>query len=173
MKRIILEGMDATGKTTLIQDLRKEFHVLTPPIINELGPAQDFETWWPMTLNDDPHPFVPLHDRFFYSEIVYGIIIRGFVKAPMPVVNRVGARLKNEALLIYCRPGLNTIMEHLDDQPQMSGVKSKWRELLEYYDTIMLEAATEYSPDRWTFYDWREPTAKKRIFNLVERYLET
>lgn len=168
MKRIIVEGMDSTGKSTLIAALCEQFHSLEI-VVNYLGPEQDFEHWWGNQLATDISPYTPIHDRFFYSELVYGKILRGYVKASGPVIRETQRRLRNEALLIYCRPRTDTILATFDNQPQMEGVADNQIKLLREYGVIMSEEAPHYGA-RFIWYNYQESDLRE-IIARTERYL--
>lgn len=165
-KRIIIEGMDSTGKSTLIERLQYEFHTLKP-MVNTLGPEQDFDRWWPEVL-DRTTRLTPIHDRFFYSELVYGFNLRGYVKATAAIQNQVVTRLRDEALLIYARPSNEAIMRTINNKPQMEGVTDKSQRLLTAYDELMWREQIYYGR-RFAFYDWEKGSGA--AIALVERYL--
>jgi len=167
VKRIIVEGMDGSGKTTLIVELMERFHFLVS-IVNTLGPEQDFDRWWLLKINANRAPWVPIHDRFFYSELVYGPILRGYVKAKLEVTEQVQSALRENALLIYCRP---TFLK-LDTQPQMEGVIEHTDNLQTAYDQLMVKERTFYPEGRFHVYDWLEAGALPRIETAVENYLD-
>lgn len=170
MKRIIVEGMDSTGKSTLIEQLKSEFHFLAV-ITNQLGPEQDFDSWWPFILTSEQGPSrIPIHDRFFYSELVYGYHLRGYVKASQYTQTYVAQFLRAEAFLIYARPSDEAIRATLENKPQMEGVIARHERLLEAYDDLML-SEQQYYGDRFLYYDWEDPSAKARIIQAVEGYL--
>lgn len=170
MKRIVVEGMDSSGKSTLIRRLLDEFHFLTR-VVNEKGPDQDFNRWWPHQLYGEEirPPYVALHDRFFYSELVYGTILRGHLNADPTVASRVHMHLRRNALLIYCRPGWITMKTTLMNQPQMAGVLEHFDELGDEYDMLMAAEATHYG-DRYLRYNW-ETSDIKDVIKVVEKYL--
>ena len=167
MKRIIIEGMDSTGKSTLAEKLHSEFHYLVT-VVNELGPEQNFEYWWPHILQKDYRPFVPMHDRFFYSELVYGYHLRGYVKAPVPLQDEVVQQLRKDALLIYARPSDNTMLDTFANKQQMEGVLPRAQRLLHAYDELMWREQVHYK-GRFNYYNWERGDGG--VISLVERYL--
>lgn len=167
MKRIIVEGMDSTGKSTLIGQLLNEFHQLHP-VVNELGPDQDFDLWWQNEVDTNRDPFVALHDRFFYSELVYGYHLRGYIKATASTQINISKALRKDALLIFARPSTENIIRTINNKPQMEGVTDRTYRLIQAYDDLMWEEQRHYG-HRFIYYDW------KRGFGggteTVERYL--
>ena len=169
MKRIIVEGVDGSGKTTLIDKLRSEFHFLTV-VVNEKQADQDFENWWPKILETDHGDRVPIHDRFYYSELVYGPIIRGNSLGSPALHVRVRNQLRREAFLIYARPSLDAIIKGAEVNPQMDGVKVYLEELTNSYDAIM-RAQQHYYDGRFYQYDWRYKSDYPALVDKLERYL--
>ena len=167
--RIIVEGMDGGGKTTLIERLQEKFHNLEY-IRNPKGPDQDFDVWWPEQLDRGKSPIVPIHDRFFYSEIVYGPTLRGHITANDNLVQNSLWFLRSHAFLIYARPHSDTLREGFKNRKQMEGVEEQFTKLLEAYDTLMALEASWYK-DRFLRYDWVNPGSFHEVENTVERYM--
>ena len=167
--RIIVEGPDGGGKTNLIEWLQGRFHNFEV-IRNELGPEQDFDTWWPEQLDREKSQIIPVHDRFFYSELIYGPLIRGHLKPPEVLVNNVLWFLRSHSLLIYCRPHSETLEAGRKQLPQMEGVELHYENLLEGYDILMAQKLGWYK-DRFIRHDWVNPQSLKDVEKLVERYM--
>src|SRR6185503_18246644 len=146
--------MDGSGKTTLIDRLRYDFDELVL-VRNPLDDKQDFVTWWPQELDREPSKIVPIHDRFFYSEIVYGPVIRGKINAPQALVDNAALFLRHTALLIYARPHSDIIRQIVmdDDRVDMDGVKEHFDDLLGLYDNVMA-VEKEWFKKRFVRYDW-------------------
>lgn len=169
MKRIIVEGMDATGKSTLIETLVRHLHGLKI-VINEKGPEQSFNFWLTDQLKADTYGLTPIHDRFFYSELVYGQVLRGYVNIDPEIHDLVRDHLRHDALLIYARPPVDIIKHHLDDnRAQMNGVRETWSDLLSEYDRIM-NIEQEHYEDRYVIWNWYMDSTSE-ILRKVERYL--
>ena len=166
MKRVIVEGVDGSGKSTLIENLISEFHFLTP-VVNSAGPEQDFNSWWPEVLSKEYDGLVPIHDRFYYSELVYGPILRGKLLGDKKIHIEVRYKLRREAFLIYCRPTLKSILQESQVNEQMEGVSTHLVGLLEGYDKLM-QMQPVYYDHRFIVYDWHY----KSDFNTVVRRLE-
>jgi thymidylate kinase len=169
--RIIVEGMDGTGKTYLVDYLRNQFPQLDL-VVNKLGPEQNFDVWWPEQLERAKSSKVPIHDRFFYSELVYGPVIRGHIVANPNVVQNVLWFLRTTTLLIYARPPVPVIRRQLGKNKQMAGVESHFQQLLELYDQLMMAERSWYG-NRFVHYrscvDGRGELAA--VASVVESYL--
>jgi len=150
--RIIVEGMDGSGKTTLITKLMEQFPQLEL-IRNDQGPEQSFETWWPQNLEREQSDRIPIHDRFFYSELVYGPVLRGHINADSNLVNNVLWFLRMSALLIYARPTTDQLRKGIKVQKQMEGVEDRFTELLGLYDQLMSAELNWYGA-RFIHYKW-------------------
>lgn len=164
--RIIVEGMDGSGKTTLINKLMKEFPGLEL-VVNTLGPDQDFNSWWPQEFDRLPDAPVPIHDRFFYSELVYGPVIRKSILAAPELVDNGLWFLRNTALLIYARPHSDSLREAVTVKDQMAGVHEYFDSLLSLYDNLMA-VELEWYGKRFVQYDWANEAA---LSQLVRGYL--
>jgi hypothetical protein len=167
VKRIIVEGADGTGKTTLIEFLMSQFHFLRL-VINPLGPEQNFNHWWPAEMHRREPPLIPIYDRFYYSELVYGPALRGYVNASSGIVHEVGDELRLSALLIYCK----TESPVLTSNEQMEGVYDNHVKIERAYEQLMSVERNFYPAGRFYVYDWTEPNALHRVEALVERYLD-
>lgn len=165
-KRIIVEGMDGSGKSTLISQLANEFPRLEIVLRPE---GKKLREWWYEELNRSEDSPVPLHDRFFYSELVYGPIVRHTLAVDQAVVNQVIDYLHKNAMLIYVRPLRAVIQSKVLLAPQMAGVIDHFDSLLETYDAIMTGERTYYGR-RFHHYDWHDFGA---CVDAVDRYLGT
>jgi thymidylate kinase len=163
--------MDGAGKSYLINHLIHKFSSTQfEAIVNDKGPEQDFNSWWPEMLDREKSHVVPIHDRFFYSELVYGPILRGSIEASPTVIQNVTWFLRSTALLIYARPSVDTIRSQILSRPQMNGVHQHFQELLELYDKLMMEERNWYG-SRFIHYVGGNGTELERIDYLVGAYL--
>lgn len=171
--RIIVEGPDGGGKTQLINHLRREFPELGL-VRNGLGPDQDLERWWIVVLatTGEDSPGIPIHDRFFYSELVYGPILRGYMKVGQKLVDEIRAGLRQEALLIYARPSREALELGVQTEEQMEGVRNKFTELVEAYDRLMSVEAGYYGR-RFYQFDWLSVQEPRQVVEHVQRYLRS
>jgi hypothetical protein len=164
--RIIVEGMDGAGKTTLVDKLAKQFDLvtITRPKGRPLG------EWWAEELERPEDAPVPIHDRFFYSELVYGPVLRKSIEADPYVVDNVTWFLRHVALLIYVRPHTDVLAETITHNKQMKGVRANADRLLDAYDKVMSIEKSWYGP-RFHQYDWNTQGAYEDIAYAVGIYL--
>lgn len=124
---IIVEGVDGAGKTTLIErlcgDLNLPLHPRASSSIS--GPVKDLFEWAAddvLTMAQQPFS---LYDRHpLVSEYIYGPITRGqidprFFDRPGREITRL---FKLTTLVIFCDPGIETVLDNLKKAPQMPGV---------------------------------------------------
>jgi len=166
--RIVVEGMDGAGKTTLIEQLSNDFpqfQVITRP------QGRSFNDWWPEELDRLAGEPIPIYDRFFYSELVYGPILRHKIDADTVILNEVAWFLRSTALLIYCRPHSDTIRKMVLHRPQMDGVIENFDKLLDGYDAVMAAESPRYG-NRFHQYDWHGRDAYDEIRWRVKDYLD-
>ena len=167
--RIIVEGMDGSGKSTLIKHLMETFPNLDL-IINEKGPEQNFSKWLPAAFDREESPQVPIHDRFFYSELVYGPILRGRINMEPLLMENGLWFLRNLSLLIYARPHSDKLRQGVQSKEQMEGVHERFIQLLELYDQLMAAEKSWYGA-RFVQYVWHRDDELKRVEGIVRSYL--
>jgi len=167
--RIIVEGMDGAGKSTLAAELQS-FLKPSELVKNELGPRPDLETWWKQELRREEERTL-IYDRFFYPEFVYGPILRGKVNIPNFVIEHILTNLRQVAFLIYCRPDTHTIKKGSQTKEQWPGVNENFLPLLQAYDTLMMNEIQWYG---WRFfrYDWENTKSLKDLKATLVDYLE-
>jgi hypothetical protein len=164
--RIVVEGMDGTGKTTLIAKLAKDFdlEIITRP------QGRPLDQWWTEELERPMEAPVPIHDRFFYSELVYGPVLRGKIEVNKAVQDNVLWFLRHTSLLVYARPFSEGIRETIKLNPQMAGVTENAEKLLFTYDRLMEYERSWFGP-RFYHYDWRSLGSYEEVKNKVAIYL--
>lgn len=170
-KRIIVEGPDGAGKTHLIDRLMSKFHFLDL-VRNEKGPDADLFEFWTRNAETERSNRVPIHDRFFYSELVYGPILRGSYQVDKNAMYNILWYIRAGSFVIYCRPGTDRIIEGLQKRPQMEGVKEHIQDIILLYDEIMAVEQTFFG-NRFFMYNWTLDSDFKYLEELIERYLTT
>jgi hypothetical protein len=166
--RVIIEGMDGSGKTTLVTQLEQIFD--TARRVRTIGPKPNLGQWWMEELATNPTGEFRLHDRFFYPEVVYGPILRGRISVEGSVMQYVSEYLRANAFLVYCRPRVETIQNSVMTEDQWPGVRENFHALLKAYDDCMISESTWYQ-DRWFRYDWEDVRSLSRLVDALLRYL--
>lgn len=133
-RSIIVEGMDNTGKTTLIAKLKsalpKCYVVTSSPGPNETNMGR-----WIMEQGGNVNPCI--YDRHpIVSEEIYGRRIRGYSK----IRNSFSGLLRyllaeQQPIFIYCNIPASKIISNFGDRPQMEGVEKNIKDLCLAYDS--------------------------------------
>jgi hypothetical protein len=159
MPLIIVEGVDGSGKTTLVQNFRQTAsrHCL---IISRSGPPRGktdlIDSLYGITnlgrretpIIIDRHPLI--------SEPIYGPIIRGssYVDPPFNRENALEYVASTADRVIYCRTDLETAQRASRRERQMEGVHDQYWALYQAYDKYMEDLArlgVKIVPYDWTF----------------------
>lgn len=167
---IIVEGMDNSGKTTLVQRLSEDIKLLV--MNNKRKPRDEKEMADYLSLVNTIHWHFPtILDRLCtISEPIYGVLRKtGPVITPEQADNHLVYLKAMKPLIIYCRPDDKTILD-FGDRPQMDGVIDNAQALLQSYDRVMDKLAIHgYHIVKWDFrnykYEW--------ILNQVINHMET
>lgn len=170
MKRIILEGPDGAGKTTLLQKLMEQFHSLE--LAPKSSPMDEIESWILNVLAAPPAPgHIWVHDRLYYSELVYGDILRGEIRVSAASQKLIRQQLRESALLIYCRPDWAVLQEGSKVEEQLEGVHTNLGKIVAKYDSIMFQEARAYHHNRFVQYNWKQRYSLGEVVALVDFYL--
>lgn len=143
MAIILVEGVDGSGKTTLIWNLRQQsktyFWIASssgrPKTVPEL---QDAMHW----IGQASYLKLPVVcDRFpIISETVYGPILRGsnlLDQLTRRDQANATALLSEVDRVIYCRPPREIVKDNISKIPQMEGVVKRIDDLYDRYDAVM------------------------------------
>lgn len=133
---IIIEGMDNSGKTTLVNYLASE---IPCEMMRSPGPnTPEFLASWVMIMIQRQASLPVLFDRFpVISEAVYGTVLRGKNALDLYGDRTFTVILKAlHPLIIYCRPPFDRILD-FEGRDQMVGVKEKALILVDKYDYLM------------------------------------
>ena len=159
MALIIVEGPDAVGKTTLINQLASELNL---PIVKSYKPTSRsdiyaFSNW------ANACPRTPICDRHAaISDLVYGPIIRGATPSSLSLAQ---ATIRNN-YLIHVNPGKDIALKHLQDQKQMDGVIETYSQLYDGYEKLMEQLTPDF------IYNWTNPRAFNVLVNNLVHFLE-
>ena len=131
---IIIEGMDNTGKTTLVEKLSSllgtNLLVRVRPQDNQEAVSQSINLMKPDASNY-------VYDRcHIIGELVYGHMLRGGSLLGDTSWHHLGMLCKISPLFIYCRPPKKYILQW-GDREQMEGVIENSEKLLARYDYVM------------------------------------
>lgn len=135
---IILEGPDGSGKTTLANKLAKQTGY---PIIHFTRPTTEEET---QAMFDEYFKLVrktknAILDRCWYSEMVYGPVMRGVSHIAYPQMYALEEQLcRNGAMLIYCTGPQGVLWDRC--QARGEDYVLKWEQfssICDGFDTVM------------------------------------
>lgn len=171
---VIVEGMDGTGKTTLVQQLAHHLDMKPKKFVKSSGPDEDCRiTLVASTISEineletasaEGRPIKRLYDRFpLISEAVYGPILRGrncFGGLYYPLRGRL---LALKTAIIYCRPNRDVIQANVQQAPQMSGVLEHFDELLDAYDKLFEELTETPGNSYITVFDYTQDEVRELI----------
>lgn len=168
MSLVIVEGPDGSGKTTLIEYLRKSLHPYTWILKSNSKPQTVEDIIHVLTWITHAPPGLPLIlDRHpLISETVYGPILRGASRMPLNPQD-LSACFPPDTLVVYCRPSVNAIHEGAKTEEQMKGVITKLGKIITAYDTLM--ASLKDRGVKVHEYDYAaSPSHQQEIRRLIE-----
>jgi hypothetical protein len=165
---IIAEGMDNSGKTTLVQEIIKATGARLVPSLGKPNAEQAQERMREL-LNDTD---AKVYDRFVaFSDEVYGRVLRrGNILDPeaWQCINRV---MRAGALVIYCRPPTDQILD-FGERPQMKGVVEFGPRLIRRYDNMFDTIGEMGYESQIIRYDWTEgPFSTKSVIEEAKAHL--
>jgi thymidylate kinase len=175
---IILEGPDNSGKSTLATALVNQFgsSISLSDHTRAVGEERDRlmvgvpgRVYGALQHGVAGQGTVQLHDRLFFSELVYGRILRGqvcFNWTQQQHICRVLTAIQPP--IIFCLPPIEKCLSNLHGRHQLEGVTENAELIYHAYDAMKALAKPPI-----TVYDWtRGPAALHRIFRVVESYME-
>lgn len=136
MSIVVVEGMDGSGKTTLIEKSRGSQKDRYFAIIRASRYPPDVKTAVRyLSFVDMPRNIDLVLDRFhFISDRIYGPILRGadiFQEFPIQF------GLAHVNVVVYARPPVSYILDNLHKNLQLSGVTEQATALINRYDNHM------------------------------------
>jgi len=164
MRKIIVLGMDNTGKTTLVEQLADEYSCNH---IKSLGPGYTKEEMREEMLRKLNIEDLVILERFsIFEELVYGPILRGVSKFDKEDIEEIR---KYDPIIIYCRPR-NEVIFNFGDREQMKGVIEEKEKLVEAWDQLIADLKINYD---FTIipYDWTSKRAHLKLKNEIEKEL--
>lgn len=166
---IVVEGMDSSGKSTLCEQLGKDFQL---DVVHSTGTRSEEQMFarshWMIRYSPAWH----ILDRFHViSDQVYGEVIRHhnpFASRRGEIV--VDQFLSSNPLIIYCRPDSAVILDELGKKDQMEGVIPHAPSLIDKYDELIGKLYRRI-PNNVIAYNYRDETGYQAVAGRVEAYL--
>lgn len=164
---IIVEGMDNSGKTTLVRHLTDKFHLFGVNSRMKMVNQESMETFFRHSMTLQSKISTLIFDRYhLISEPIYGPIIRG-----NSIISDVALRAMymvlamSNAMTIYCRPADDQILQFTE--PQMDGVKENAGRLIQAYDDKMLQLQREFGMSVM-IYNWTNlEQVEERVYRQI------
>jgi thymidylate kinase len=165
---IVVEGCDNTGKTTLIQTLVARFPGLHS--IKSPGPGAALGQWVIDELSKDD--LYAIYDRFFFSEYVYGPILRGKVCYSKAQQGRIRHLMRTQKpVVIWCSRPLKRIAESFYDREQLEGVADNLPQIEEAYYRVMMEFLNQTKIPYFSAYNYESSSDLTVVTRVVQKYL--
>lgn len=173
MPNIVVEGVDGSGKTTLMDQLRvagassKKYFVMLRHSCRPYTFADAMRFY--DVLRAANHSLTMLIDRHpMISEPIYGPILRKHNLLRVYNEAQILEMIERTTdVLIYCRPPDNIIRDGLKSQPQLVGVSDHIKQLIADYDLLIKHIRTQ-TRVRVIEYNWMQEGAfdylKKELF---------
>lgn len=153
---IIVEGMDNSGKTTLIEKLADDLKLVK--VNNRKRPESSNDIWmWVSASVEMARHHPTILDRWApISEPIYGPICRDtrlFSSHDQALTMAYLETFIKRPIIIYCRPSESKIRSW-GDRAQMDGVIKNSERLLVAYDHSMKSLAAEFQKCYWINYNY-------------------
>lgn len=146
-KKIIIIGMDNTGKTTLAETLSKELKL---KLIKSTGPKVTKVDMISNMLENLESSEDLIFERYnLFEEIIYGNILRRESKFSLEDYIYKQTIL-HKPLIIYCRPSKEKIF-NFGSREQMEGVIEEKEKLLKAWDELYLQIQENIEVYRYDF----------------------
>jgi thymidylate kinase len=172
MKRIILEGPDGSGKTQLGRVLANRFpQLILVDGFKHQTQEKVYENWVFQQLLYDPVDRIPMFDRLYYSEIVYGMALRAHVDVMPHAQRQIEQHLRTTSFMIYCSIPLPELQSSAARSPQMEGVLDNLPIIHEQYERLMMDEYRYYGPRRFQHYDYTQNATEQGLMDKLEMYL--
>lgn len=171
---IIIEGCDNTGKTTLADTLIRTFPQLHKGQRRQ-GPQKNKQLFmddlWEILGSSFDDTALTVYDRLYFSELVYGKVLRGNVIVTPPEKKIIEELIKNrhQPLIIYCYLDAPAIRETFHEREQLSGVWENVEELVNEYNKVFMDWV-DYQ--NFYIYDYRNPLSVAQVMRIAEAYVD-
>lgn len=173
---IIVEGSDDSGKSTLIKQITENVQGLKFGG-HSSGPPEGRDDYMDRlkVLKSNPgHTRNLIFDRFFFSELVYGPLLRGIIMPSDGDIAWIEVKLiEHDPLIIYCRRPPHEIAK-LKDSDHLPGVAKNISKIVQAYDKIFSTRVLSLG-DRLMVYDYNGTglmgLSLNDICSRIKRYL--
>lgn len=144
IRHIIIEGMDGTGKSTLLDKLLWEFKLLRPARKASTsigGPVANLDEWVTNDIEEMATRPASVYDRHpLVSEPVYGPICRQRLPGKFNHkwwLDTQTRHIAHHCLLLFCNPPGDVVMRNVlaNQDDQMPGVVDNYADLYRAYNT--------------------------------------
>lgn len=171
--KVIVEGPDGSGKTTLIQLLLAqpdlELELMPRSSSSTGGPVKDLAKWVEHDLGRFGPSYRALYDRYpLISELIYGPLLRGYLPDkftnPHWMQQQWRKLCSNPVLIIYCLPPLARVREAILSDPanQLEGVAQRIETMYWLYYAAMVKSPTTIT---WVW-NWCQPDLDALAFRI-------
>ena len=141
---LIVEGPDGSGKTTLCRTLSAEQNLDLAPIyapsrrqMHKIGVRRRVWNGLSAMLRGQMY----IHDRLYFSEVIYGTWLRGSVDFTYEEISWIEYCLDEMCVpIIVCLPSWEKVQEHLFDKPHLRGALDKQGEIYAAYRKLAIES---------------------------------
>lgn len=156
---LIIEGPDNSGKTTLAKQIAAFYDT---EYVASIGPRADYD-WWITQLKLPPAQLISqVRDRFFFSELVYGPLLRGKLRVNQQQIEVVQSMIQaTDPLIITC--------EFVPDQMQFDSRE----QLTTFGNQIEINEnfhALNFSNYWHIHYDWRDPVSVVTTLAAIDQW---
>lgn len=167
MTILIIEGIDGSGKSTLVRDLRS---LINGVFLSTSGPPGDQqlyrETMW---IQQKPSDTTLVLDRFrLTSELVYGPLLRGSSRVDKSYV--LDWFRAFEPIFVLCDPGLTEVRSNIIEGKHLEGVADRIPAIYEAYQRLCIEIDENHT--RTYIYDYTHLNAMKFLLEEIKPYVK-
>lgn len=157
--RIIIEGVDGSGKTTLIKKLAYDLKlpVARRHVTSQGGPKENLDKWVLRDLESKQHLIYDRHPTI--SDPIYTDVLQRQPKLSADVIELYLANTK--PFVVLCDPGLHNVAKNIHTEQQMRGVLENYREL---YYAYVRETPADF------IYNYTKKNSYEDLVNALYNY---
>lgn len=167
---IVIEGMDNTGKSSLMSRLCDEYGLegYHSPGFKDY----DLVVSWVLEAFNKDRGIPIIYDRFpLISEAVYGPTLRGknlFNGSPLGIRLQERFRVEVKPLIIFCNPSTE-VVEKWNEREQMRGVVENHKALLDAYVLLMDSLKPHYSI---VTFNYANPDDYGKVLEKIDSHMQ-